>query len=111
MKQLFLSLAVAGTLLSGGLASCKGKDKQKVETQTTYPGQETTTNPPVTISADDSLRQRLPAVTKDYPTVQTTVSNGEVTLTGTVERERLPRLMQAVQAMNPRKVNNQLTIK
>ncbi|TCZ68068.1 BON domain-containing protein, partial [Flaviaesturariibacter aridisoli] len=80
-----------------------------------YPGQETTTNPPVnqpvTISADDSLRQRLPAVTKDYPNVQATVSNGEVTLTGTVERERLPRLMQAVQAMNPRKVNNQLTIK
>ncbi|RYY88557.1 MAG: BON domain-containing protein [Chitinophagaceae bacterium] len=103
-----MSLTLA-TLLAGGLAACK--DKPKTETETTYPAQETTSNPPVVISADDSLRQKLPEITKDFPGVSTTVSNGEVTLTGTVERDRLPMLMQSVHALNPRKVNNNLTIK
>ncbi|GAB4091956.1 hypothetical protein GCM10028786_08820 [Flaviaesturariibacter terrae] len=98
-------------VLAGSLSSCKGKDKQKVETETTYPAPAPTTNTPVVISADDSLRQKLPDVTKDFPGVTTTVNNGEVTLTGTVERDRLPRLMQSIHALNPRKVNNQLTIK
>ena len=114
MKHFFLCL-VCSALLGGGLASCKGKNQPEVETKTDYPAQETTSNPPenqpVAVSADDSLRQKLPSVTKDFPGVNATVSNGEVTLTGTVERDRLPRLMQSVQAMNPRKVNNQLTIK
>jgi hyperosmotically inducible periplasmic protein len=39
------------------------------------------------------------------------MNNGEVTLTGTISREKLPRLMQSVQALNPVKVNNNLTIK
>ena len=48
---------------------------------------------------------------KDYPGVTATVSNGEVTLTGEITRAKLPNLMQAVQAMHPKKVNNNLTIK
>ncbi|RYY40631.1 MAG: hypothetical protein EOO08_05740 [Chitinophagaceae bacterium] len=109
MKQFIMSLALASAML-GGLASCKDK-KAKTETETTYPAPGTTTNAPVVISADDSLRQKLPEITKDFPGVTTTVNDGEVTLTGTLERDRLPMLMQSVHALNPRKVNNQLTLK
>jgi osmotically-inducible protein OsmY len=54
---------------------------------------------------------QLRDATKDFPGVQATVNNGEVTLTGTISREKLPKLMQSVQALNPTKVNNNLTIK
>jgi osmotically-inducible protein OsmY len=62
-------------------------------------------------ASDDSLREQVKDSTKDYPDVTATVDNGEVTLTGTISREKLPKLMQSVQALNPKKVNNNLTIK
>jgi osmotically-inducible protein OsmY len=62
-------------------------------------------------ASDDSLREQVKDATKDYPDVTATVDNGEVTLTGTISREKLPKLMQSVQALNPKKVNNNLTIK
>ena len=54
---------------------------------------------------------QLKDATKDYPNVTATVNNGEVTLTGSVKRDDLPKLMQRVQALNPTKVNNNLSIK
>ena len=108
MKQTFLSLALAALLFCSGTTSCKGKPKTEQETNSTQTTQSTA---PVVISSDDSLRQSLPAVTKDFPGVTTTVNNGEVTLTGTIERDRLPTLMQGVQSLNVKKVNNNLTIK
>src|SRR6266511_4237771 len=48
----------------------------------------------------------LKNTTKDYPGVAATVDNGEVTLTGTITKKKLPKLMQSVQALNPKKVNN-----
>ena len=66
---------------------------------------------PVEISPDAALESGLRDATKDYPGVTATVANGEVTLTGTVERDRLPKLMQAIHALSPKKVNNNLTIK
>jgi osmotically-inducible protein OsmY len=48
--------------------------------------------------------------TKDFPGVNATVNNGEVTLTGNIKRDRLPTLMQSVQSLHPRKVNNNLTV-
>ena len=41
----------------------------------------------------------------------TTVNNGEVTLMGTIQRSKLPKLMQSINGLNPKKVNNNLTIK
>ncbi|RYD92648.1 MAG: BON domain-containing protein [Sphingobacteriales bacterium] len=113
MKHFFMSITLAA-FLAGGMVSCKDKSKQKVEQETTYKPDQTTVNGTTTapeISGDDQLRSKLPEATKDFPNVTTAVNNGEVTLTGTVERDRLPRLMQSVQALNPKKVNNQLTIK
>lgn len=102
-------------ILSAGLMvfACKGKEKDKnIETTThtdtvsTTPNTSTETAVPETVS-----EAQLRDATKDFPEVTATVNNGEVTLTGTINREKLPRLMQSVQALNPKKVNNNLTIK
>ncbi len=66
---------------------------------------------PVTISPDDSLTAMAKDAVKDYPDVTASVNNGEVTLTGNITREKLPKLMMAVSAMHPKKINNNLTIK
>lgn len=87
--------------------SCKSKKQET--TQTTVDTSITTA--PVQISPDDALTQGLQDATKDYPGVAASVNNGEVTLTGTIERDRLPKLLQSVHALNPKKVNNNLTIK
>ena len=63
--------------------------------------------PPV---SDTGLEQGVMDATKDFPTVTATVNNGEITLTGTLERSKLPTLMQSLNALNPGKINNELTL-
>ena len=73
-----------------------------------------TTTPVVTapaISPDATLTQGVTDATKDFPGVTGMVNNGEITLTGTIKRADLPKLMQSLQSLNPSKINNQLTIK
>jgi hyperosmotically inducible periplasmic protein len=65
---------------------------------------------PVEIAPDTTLDAGVRDAIKDYPGVNATVTNGEVTLTGTIQRSRLTNLMQSIQSLNPRKVNNNLTI-
>jgi osmotically-inducible protein OsmY len=64
----------------------------------------------VEIAKDDQLSNGVKDATKDFPGVTATVNNGEVTLTGNIKRDRLPVLMQSIHALNPKKVNNNLTI-
>ncbi len=66
---------------------------------------------PVEVSTDNALETGLRDATKNFPGVNATVSNGEVTLTGEIKRDRLPTLMKAINSLNPKKVNNNLTIK
>lgn len=66
---------------------------------------------PVEISPDAALETGARDAVKDYPGVTATVANGEITLTGQIERNRLTKLIQAVQALNPKKVNNNLKVK
>ena len=109
-------------ILAAGLtaSSCKGKEKndESTNTATSVDTASTTTTDTSTAataapstSTEDSLKTQLKDATKDYPDVTATVENGEVTLTGTISRDKLPKLMQAVHALNPKKVNNNLTIK
>lgn len=67
--------------------------------------------PPVATSTDSALTQGTTDAIKDFPTVTATVNNGEITLTGTLERDKLPTLMQSLNSLNPAKINNQLTLK
>jgi hyperosmotically inducible periplasmic protein len=66
---------------------------------------------PVVIADDATLKNSVDAVVKNYKGVEASVMNGEVTLRGTIERARLQQLMMDLNATNPKKVNNQLTIK
>ncbi len=120
MIQIKIKTLLYGLLLFSSLqfAQCKSKAKDKdVNSQSTTneSGTTTTTTPPpaepVQISPDETLQTGLKDATKDYPNVKTTVSNGEVTLTGNITRDKLPNLMQSINMLHPKKINNNLTIK
>lgn len=103
-------------LFSITVFSCKGKDgSASVDTTAINSAQpvDTTTlqSAPVQISPNDSLTTMVEGTVKDYAGVKATVSNGEITLTGNITREKLPKLMEAVNALHPKKVNNKLTVK
>jgi len=66
---------------------------------------------PVTVSGDETLVNSVRDATKDYPSVTATVSNGVITLNGEIEKNRLPNLMQALNALQPKSIDNKLTIK
>jgi hypothetical protein len=108
MKKTWIYL-LAAAIACVPYTGCKDK---KTNTDTTTTQIDTThASAPVEISTDDQLNRGLTDATKDFPGVNATASNGEVTLTGTIDRDKLPRLIQAVQALHPRKVNNNLTVK
>ena len=93
-------------------AACKNKADRDTNTSTTTTTTDTSgTSAPVTVENDDVLVKGAEDATKDYPDVTATVSNGEITLTGEIDRDKLPALMQSLNSLNPRKINNNLTIK
>jgi hyperosmotically inducible periplasmic protein len=65
---------------------------------------------PVEITADDPLSQGLTDATKDFPSVKATVSDGVVTLTGSLKRSQLPALMKSINSLKPKKIDNKLTL-
>lgn len=67
--------------------------------------------PPPAVNPDSALMQGVTDATKDFPTVKASVNNGEITLTGTIKRADLQKLMQTLNTLKPSKINNQLTIK
>jgi osmotically-inducible protein OsmY len=124
MKNLSFRLLLAATLFVAAfyLPACKGKpvDSQtntldseaasQLPDTTVMSDQPAATGGPV-VASDEALTTSLKDATKDFPGVTATVNNGEVTLTGEISRDRLPKLMQSVNALQPKKVNNNLTIK
>lgn len=121
MKSQKLRSGMLLLILAAALAtsSCKSKTNDDTNTNSSTTADTSASTVPMDTSSavtpstamDDSLQAQLKDATKDYPDVTATVDNGEVTLTGTISREKLPKLMQSVQALNPKKVNNNLTIK
>jgi len=97
-------------LTSISFASC-GNKTNKNENSTTKADTTPPTIPPVEIAPDDSLKNGVRDATKDYPQVNATVSDGEITLTGNITREKLPKLMMALNSLHPKKINNNLVIK
>ncbi len=114
MKHLKFAALLLFFASSIAMFSCKGKSSTtNTDTTEIAPPVDTTTMQPapVVISPDDSLNSMVKDAIKDYPGVNAAVSNGEVTLTGDITRDKLPKLMMAVNAIHPKKVNNNLTIK
>ena len=66
---------------------------------------------PVVVADDATLKNSVDAVVKKYKDVSADVQNGEVTLRGSIKRDDLQKLMMDVNALQPKKVNNQLTVK
>ena len=67
--------------------------------------------PPVVISEDDMLKTNVMAALKDFSTLMADVKDGVVTLTGEVSKADLPKVMQALSALHPKKVDNKATVK
>jgi osmotically-inducible protein OsmY len=67
--------------------------------------------PPVEIAADDPLTKSVNDALKDYPGVTGTVKDGVITLTGEIKRSSLQKLMQSLNTLKPKKIDNKLTIK
>lgn len=96
--------------------NCKSKPKEDNSATTTTTTIDTTVTiapppPPVEIAADTSLQMGLRDATKNFPDVKATTEDGVVTLTGNIKRDQLPALMQSVNSLHPKKINNNLTIK
>ena len=66
---------------------------------------------PVVISPDDSLKTNVMAALKEFSTLSADVKDGVVTLTGDVKKTDLPKVMQALSAMHPKKIENKATVK
>jgi osmotically-inducible protein OsmY len=112
MKKQFLIFGLA--ILLAGEYSCKGKNDNGADTTTTpsiTTAPNNTTAAPVEVAGDDQLRQGVTDATKDYPGVSATVNNGVVTLTGTIEKDRLSNLMQSINSLQPKQVVNNLNYK
>ena len=67
--------------------------------------------PPVTIAVDDALVKGVADATKDFKDVKATVADGVITLTGEIKRADLKTLMQSLNTLKPKKIDNQLVIK
>lgn len=114
MNRLNLKLLCIGFMFSAStyFTACKSKPKDTEVTKDTVSTVPIEPTPaPVEIAADDSLKTGVRDATKDYPGVKAEVNNGEITLTGDIQRTKLPKLMQSLNTLRPKKINNQLTIK
>jgi hypothetical protein len=118
---MYKSLLFSSLLISSlQFAACKGgkNTNTAADSSTTIADTVTTTATPapaptavpVEVAQDDALITNVKDATKDFPGVTATVSEGEITLTGNITRSKLPELMQSLNSLHPKKINNNLTI-
>jgi hyperosmotically inducible periplasmic protein len=65
----------------------------------------------VVISPDDQLRSGVNTVISKYDNVQASVADGIITLRGQIERDKLQQLMMDLNALRPKRIDNQLIVK
>jgi osmotically-inducible protein OsmY len=70
----------------------------------------TVTPPPVVISPDDALKTTVAAAISAWSTLSADVKDGVVTLTGEVKKSELPKVMQALSALKPKKIENKAKV-
>ncbi len=66
---------------------------------------------PVVINPDIALTTAVNATLTAFKGVTADVKDGVITLRGEVKKADLPKLMEAMQSLNPKKVDNQLSSK
>ncbi len=97
--------SAARTSAEASVAAVKGV-KSVVNSATVTPPP-----PPVVLSPDDLLLTNVGVALQEFPTLSAAVGNGVVTLTGEISRAELPKVMQALSALNPKKIENKATVK
>ena len=66
---------------------------------------------PVAINPDQELTSGVQRITARYGGVQADVSDGIITLRGQLKRDSLQQLMMDLNALRPKKIENQLVLK
>jgi len=66
---------------------------------------------PVVISEDDQLKTMVASALKEYSGLNAEVKDGIVTLTGEVKKADLIKVMQTLNSLKPKKIDNKATIK
>ncbi len=66
---------------------------------------------PVVINTDDALTTGAKQAVAAYSGVTADVSGGVVTLRGSIARDNLTKLMQAITALQPKSIKNELQVK
>lgn len=65
---------------------------------------------PVNVTADDPLTMSVKDAVKDHPTVIATVNDGIITLSGSLKKDKLQKLMMNLNSLHPKKIDNNLTV-
>jgi len=65
----------------------------------------------VVINSDAELDKSIHKVVDSYDGVSATVVGGVVTLSGEIKKDKLQSLMQSIQELKPKKVDNKLVVK
>lgn len=65
----------------------------------------------VTINSDDALRSGVNSLISKYDGVQSSVNDGVITVRGNISREKWQELRPQLDALRPKRVDNQLIIK
>lgn len=87
------------------------KGVKNVVNNVTVAAADVTTAAPVEITADAPLQEAVNNVVKEYKDVKAEVKDGIITLRGDIKRDNLQPLMMSLNALKPKKVENQLVIK
>jgi hypothetical protein len=108
MKSVVLRWVLLGLMLAGLqslLVSCQdakgGGDNVSVISD----------NNCLRIASDELLTEGVKFVIKDYEHVNAGIENGVITLTGTVEKHRLPGLMMGLKSLRATRIVNHLDVK
>ena len=101
-------VTITGSFANDSLKTAAGQAIKAIEGIKDVVDSSTVLTPPPVV---DPLTQSLADATKDFPGVTAVSSNGVVTLTGTIKKDALPKLMKAISALKPGKIDNHLTIK
>lgn len=65
----------------------------------------------VVVSVDSVLKSKVNDILKGYTGVTADINDGVVTLNGELNRSELPRLMQAINTLQPKKIEQKLLLK
>lgn len=64
----------------------------------------------VVVTPDNELNDQVVKATKKFKHVQASVSGGVITLRGSIDNDDLPQLMMDLNALRPRRIENQLVV-